>query len=181
MPMLDAYIPDRALTPSAERTLLGKLTDLLIEHEGVDPSNQTVRDMTWISVHRPETYVAGAPPKSPRYRFICQVPEGQYNDERRAALTAGIHQAVAEAEKGAWPRPEFRVAVFTCEVPDGWWGGAGGILRLGDIYELVWPLHPGMDGEARETAERVLAARARDNAEKLLAAAGEKAPLGASG
>jgi hypothetical protein len=36
-------------------------------------------------------------------RFICQVPEGQYDDERRAAVTAAMTQAVAEAEGGAWP------------------------------------------------------------------------------
>jgi hypothetical protein len=65
-------------------------------------------------------YVAGAPPKSPRYRFICQVPEGQYDDERRAAVTAAMTQAVAEAEGGAWPHPELRVCIFTCEVPEGW-------------------------------------------------------------
>ena len=121
-------------------------------------------------------YVAGAPPKAPRYRFVCQVPEGQYNDERRAAVTAAMTQAVAEAEDGAWRHPELRVCVFTCEVPDGWWGGAGRILRLADIYELVWPLKRGMDGQPRETAEQVLAARRRQDAEKLHAAAGDRTP-----
>jgi hypothetical protein len=62
--------------------------------------------------------VAGAQPKSPRYRFICQVPEGQFNDERRAAMTGALTQAVAEAEDGAYPHPEHRVCVFTLEVPD---------------------------------------------------------------
>jgi len=43
MPMLDAYIPEGALSPSAERELLAKITDLLLEHEGVDPSNERAR------------------------------------------------------------------------------------------------------------------------------------------
>jgi hypothetical protein len=60
MPMLDAYIPEAALSPSAERKLLAKLTDLLIEHEGVDASNQMARKMAWVFVHRPQVYVAGA-------------------------------------------------------------------------------------------------------------------------
>ena len=123
MPMLDAYIPEGALSPSAERDLLATITDLLLEHEGVNPSNERARPLAWVFVHRPQVYVAGLPPKSPRYRFICQVPEGQYDDERRAAVTAA---AVAEAEGGAWPHPELRVCVFTCEVPDGWWGGGEG-------------------------------------------------------
>ena len=40
MPMLDAYIAEGALSPSAERELLARVTDLLLEHEGVDPSNE---------------------------------------------------------------------------------------------------------------------------------------------
>jgi phenylpyruvate tautomerase PptA (4-oxalocrotonate tautomerase family) len=167
MPILDAYIPEGALSPGAERELLAKITNLLLEHEGVDPRNERARPLAWVFVHRPQVYVAGVPPKSPRYRFICQVPEGQYDDTRRAAVTAAMTQAVAEAEGGAWPHPELRVCVFTCEVPDGWWGGAGRILRLADIYEIAWPPKPGADGQPWETADRVLAARRRREAERL--------------
>jgi phenylpyruvate tautomerase PptA (4-oxalocrotonate tautomerase family) len=174
MPFLDAYIPEGALSPAAERELLARLTDLLLEYEGVDPSNENARHMTWVFVHRPEVFVAGARPKTPRYRFICQVPEGQYNDERRVAVTAEMTQAVVEAEAGAFPHAEFRVAVFTCEVPDGWWGGGGRIIRLPDIYQINWPPRPGMDGEPREAAAEVLAQRRREEAERILAAAGVK-------
>src|SRR6516165_1848715 len=118
MPMLDAYIPDGALSPNAERELVRKITDALLEHEGVDPANEAGRKLAWVFVHRPEVYVGGGPPKMPRYRFICQVPEGQYNDERRAAVTAAITRAVADAEDGACPHPELRVGVFALEVPD---------------------------------------------------------------
>jgi hypothetical protein len=53
MPLMDAYIPKDALSPTAERELLGRLTDLLLKHEGVDPSNHTGQHMAWIWVHRP--------------------------------------------------------------------------------------------------------------------------------
>jgi phenylpyruvate tautomerase PptA (4-oxalocrotonate tautomerase family) len=168
MPMLDAYIPDGALSPDAERELVRKITDALLEHEGVDPANERGRKLAWVFVHRPDVYVGGGPPRMPRYRFICQVPEGQYDDERRNAVTAAITQAVAEAEAGAWPHPEFRVCVFALEIPDGSWGGAGKIIRLPDIYEFVWPPTPGVDGEPRETAERVLAARRLQQRESLV-------------
>jgi hypothetical protein len=156
------------------------MTDLLLEHEGVDPANKSARHLAWIFVHRSQVYVAGAPPQSPRYLFRCQVPEGQYNDERRAAMTAAINQAVADAEDDAWPHPELRVCVFTFEVPDGTWGGGGRIIRLPDIYELVWPPMSGMDGGPRDTAEQVLAARRQEEAEKVLAAANERAHAGTS-
>jgi phenylpyruvate tautomerase PptA (4-oxalocrotonate tautomerase family) len=168
MPMCDAYIPEGALSSSAERKLLAKLSDLMLEHEGVDPTNEKSRPLSWVFVHRAAVYVAGAPPKSPRYRFICQVPEGQYNDQRRAAMTAAVTQAVVEAEDGAWPNPEIRVCVFTCEVPDGWWGGGGRILRLPDIAEL--------GGYGRDLGEQVLAACRQEQAKKLLAAAGDAPP-----
>lgn len=38
--MLDAYIPEGALSAEAEDRLLARLTDLLLQHEGVDPANQ---------------------------------------------------------------------------------------------------------------------------------------------
>jgi hypothetical protein len=61
MPMLDAYIPEGALSPSAERELVAKVTDLLLEHEGVDPSNERARPLAWVFVHRPQVYVARRP------------------------------------------------------------------------------------------------------------------------
>jgi hypothetical protein len=90
MPICDAYISEGALSPSAERELLGRITGLLLESEGADPANETARTLAWVFVHRHQMYVADAPAKQPRYRFVCQVPEGQYNDERRAAVTAAI-------------------------------------------------------------------------------------------
>jgi hypothetical protein len=57
MPILDAYIPEGALSPGAERELLAKITDLLLEHEGVDPRNERARPLAWVFVHRPQVYV----------------------------------------------------------------------------------------------------------------------------
>ena len=156
MPQLDAYIPAGALTPDAEADLMAKVTDLLIRHEGADPTNETVRSIAWVFVHRPETvYVGGRPAAAPRYRFVASVPEGQFNEERRQAMTAEITDAVLDAEQGAHPRDPMRVWVFTLEVPDGAWGGGGRVVTLADIAGLALG-----DAEAgREYAERVFAER----------------------
>jgi phenylpyruvate tautomerase PptA (4-oxalocrotonate tautomerase family) len=172
MPMMDAYIPKDALSTEAERGLLKKATDLLLEHEGADPTNQAAQSIAWIFVHRPEMYVGGAPAEEPHYRFVCQVPEGQYDDQRRAAVTAALTEAVVEAEAGQWPNPEFRTWVFTHEIPDGNWGGLGQIFRLPDIAGFV-----GGD-DARERAVERLAARRRQEAEAILGAAGVSAGAG---
>ena len=134
MPMLDAFIPTGALAPEAEKSLLSELTDVLITHEGADPSNENVRSIAWVFLHRPETVlVGGSEPKAPRYRFITSVPEGQFDPERRQAMVESITAAVLDAEDGRYDRDASRVWVFTPEVPDGTWGGAGQIVTLADI------------------------------------------------
>jgi phenylpyruvate tautomerase PptA (4-oxalocrotonate tautomerase family) len=169
MPMCDAYIPKDALPADAERELLSRVTDLLLEHEGVDPTNEAARSIAWLFVHRHEMFVAGAPADGPHYKFVCQVPEGQYDDERRAAVTADITQAVVEAEAGKWPNPEFRVWVFSFEIPDGTWGGIGKIFRLPDIAGFA------AGPQASADAHERLAIRRREEAERILQAAGVEA------
>jgi phenylpyruvate tautomerase PptA (4-oxalocrotonate tautomerase family) len=159
MPQLDAFIPAGALSSDAEQDLIAKLTDLLIRHEGADPTNEMVRSIAWVFVNRPETvYVGGAPADAPRYRFIASVPEGQFNAERRQALTAEITDAVLDAEQGAYPRDPMRVWVFTLEVPEGTWGGAGRVVGLADIAGLAL----GDADAGREYADRVFAERSRE-------------------
>jgi hypothetical protein len=124
MPMLDAYIPEGALSPSAESELLATITDLLLEHEGVDSSNERARPLAWVFVHRPQVYVAGAPPKAPRYRFICTL---------KPSITTSVVPRWPRRRHRPWPRqrvapgrsPSCALCVFTCEVPEGWSGGAG--------------------------------------------------------
>lgn len=156
MPMLDAYIPECALPAEAEQRLISRLTDLLLEHEGADPHNPTARSLAWVFVHRPAAvYVAGEPASAPRYRFVASVPEGQYDDERRAAIVADVTAAVLDAEDGAHARDPQRVWVFANEIPDGNWGGGGRVMRLGDIVGHVI----GDADAGRRYAEERLAAR----------------------
>jgi len=138
MPMLDAYIPEGALPAEAERQLISRLTDRLLEHEGADPRNPVARSLAWVFVHRPASvYVAGEPAAAPRYRFIASVPEGQYDDERRAAIVAAVTDAVLDAEDGTHPRDPQRVSVFANEIPEGTWGAGGQVMRLADIVGHV--------------------------------------------
>jgi phenylpyruvate tautomerase PptA (4-oxalocrotonate tautomerase family) len=138
MPMLDALIPEAALPAAAEQALIARLTDLLLEHEGADPRNPAARSLAWVFLHRPAAvYTAGAPATTPRYRFVASVPEGQYDDERRAAIVAAVTEAVLDAEDGAYPRDPQRVWVFANEIPEGNWGGGGRVMRLADIVGHV--------------------------------------------
>jgi phenylpyruvate tautomerase PptA (4-oxalocrotonate tautomerase family) len=165
MPMLDAFIPERALAPDAEATLLRELTDILMRHEGVDPSNKKARAVSLVFVHRPTIYVAGAPASSPRYRFIPSVMEGLYDDARRAAIVHDVTAAVARAEGSSFEDVAPRVWVFPTEVPDGRWGGRGVIRRLPEFLRYV------MDEEAANQGARRLIERRRREAEAIVRAA----------
>ncbi|OBA72066.1 hypothetical protein A5641_09030 [Mycobacterium sp. 1554424.7] len=156
MPMLDAYIPEGALPAEAEKALLATLTDVLLEHERVDPANPAARALAKVWLHRPAAMLhAGAEPTVPHYRVIASVPEGQFDDERRASMVAAVTKAILDAEGGRYDSDPLRIWVFANEIPDGTWGGGGGIARLADIAGIVM----GDREQGRAYAERRLAGR----------------------
>jgi phenylpyruvate tautomerase PptA (4-oxalocrotonate tautomerase family) len=163
MPMLDAYIPEGALTGEAEEQLLAQLTDLLLRHEGADPSSPQARSLAWVFLHRPESvFVAGARAQAPRYKFIASVPEGLYTPERRQAMVEAVTTAALDAEQGRHPRDPMRVWVFANEIPERTWGGGGRIVGLADIAGFVRG-----EKEGAVYARAVLSQRRRETLEKL--------------
>ena len=157
MPMLDVYIPEDALSAEVEDRLVARLTDLLLTHEGVNPTNARARELAWVWVHRPaRVFVGGTPADRPRHKLVPQVPEGQYDDQRRAAILADATEALLDAEQqmGRTRDPNI-VWVFPTEVPEGTWGAAGQIVRLGDIAARVL----GSPEKGQSYAQAVLAAR----------------------
>lgn len=145
MPMIDAFIPENALTPDAEHELFSTVTDLVVKHEIGNPANEQAnergRNAAWLFVHRPTLFVAGAPASTPRYRFIVSVPEGQFDVERRQAITAEITAAVATAENCPFDDVSGRVWVITAEIPDGAWGARGRVVHLPEILSAFYGEH----------------------------------------
>ena len=131
--MLDVHIPDGALRPEAEAALVERLTEILIRHEGFDPTDPAARAVSWVFVHHPTVYVAGRPADTPRYKVVPSVPEGQLDAAGRAGVVREVTEAVLAAEQGRWPRDPNRVWVFPTEIPDGHWGGGGEIRPLAAI------------------------------------------------
>jgi phenylpyruvate tautomerase PptA (4-oxalocrotonate tautomerase family) len=173
MPMIDALIPEGALTPEAETRLLKEMTDILLRAEGFDPSNEIAQSVSLIFLHRPAAiYVAGVRSASPRYRIIPSVPEGQYTDESRKMLVKELTEALVRAEGGTFEDVAPRVWIFPTEVPDGQWGGRGVIRHLPDIQAYIAGEH-----ERKVGVER-LARRRRTKAQEVLEAALDAARLG---
>ena len=138
MPMLDVTIAEGALSAEAEQQLLARLTDVLLEHEGADPTDPKARSIAWVILHRPAAiFVAGIPEQEPHYRVVASVPEGQLDDVRRQAMVAAVTEAVLDAEAGVRPRDPNRVWVFPTQVPEGTWGAGGRVVGLEDIAAFV--------------------------------------------
>ena len=140
MPMLDAYIPDGALDPDAEKQLMGTLTNTLLKWEGADPDDERARSIGWVFLHRPAAvYVGGelAADDQPRYRIVASVPEGQLDNERRRGMVAEITQNVLHAQPADREPDPFRVWVFANQIAEGSWGGAGQVFGLADIAGFV--------------------------------------------
>ncbi|MQY27293.1 Tautomerase enzyme [Nocardia aurantia] len=138
MPMLDVHLPEGAITAGAEAALVERLTEILIRAEGFDPADPVTRAASWVFVHRPAAvYVGGPRADAPRYKVVATVPEGQLPAAARAEVVAEVTAAVLDAEAGAWPRDPGRVWVFPTEIPDGSWGGHGGIRPLAVILERL--------------------------------------------
>ena len=164
MPMLDAYIPEGGAAPEAEQKLLSRCTDLLLEHEGADPTNEAVRSIAWVFVHRHEM-------RGRRARQGAALPlrvPGAGGAVRRGSPRRrhkAMTEALVEAEGGRYPNPEARVGVHV--------RGAGGHLGrvrprrgLGDIAEFA-------AGEAgRAYGEQRIADRRREEAQAIVEAAG---------
>jgi phenylpyruvate tautomerase PptA (4-oxalocrotonate tautomerase family) len=165
MPMLDVFIPDGAIKPEAEQTLIKRLSDMLLEHEGARSDNERAQSVAWVFLHHAKVFVGGQPAPAPYYRVAGWVPEGQYDEERRRLMTEDTTDAILDAEDGAWPRDPRRVWVFTEEVPDGTWGWDSRVVRLGDIAGFI------LDDNERghSYAETRLAERRRARSEEYAA------------
>ncbi len=148
--MIDAFVPEGALTADAEQTLYRDVTDVVLEHEFGDVTNERARSSSWLFAHRPRVFVGGSPAPEPRYRFVVSLPEGLFDDARRRAIVEGITAAVARAEGSPVDGVRGRVWVLAVDVPDGAWGSRGQIVRLPDILGYL------LGDAGRELAQRRL-------------------------
>lgn len=162
MPMLDVYIPEQALPAEAETQLLRQLAEILIEHEGADPTDPVARSLAKVWLHRPAAMLhAGKTPSAPHYKVIASVPQGQLDDARTASAFAAITDAILAAEDGRYDQDPLRIWVIGNEIPDGNWGAGGRVVRLADIAAAVLrdPVKGREYAEQRLAGQQVMMAR----------------------
>jgi hypothetical protein len=117
MPIMDAFIPEGALTPSAEGRLMKELTDILVSLEGIEPENEQAREATVIFVHRPTVLAAAAPVRLPRYRFVPSLAKERDDHDALRLVEKAVIEAVARAEGTSFESARGRVWLSPWEIP----------------------------------------------------------------
>ncbi|WP_433566638.1 hypothetical protein ACQP1O_16400 [Nocardia sp. CA-151230] len=158
MPMLDVYIPEGTFAADREAALMNQITEILIRHEGFDPSDPVTRSASWVFLHRPAAvYVGGERAGAPYYKVVPSVPEGQLDEAKRIGVIGEVTEAILDAEAGAWPRDPGRIWVFPTDIPEGHWGGFGEVRSLQRILARL--TRDDDERAARLAAQRIAASR----------------------
>jgi phenylpyruvate tautomerase PptA (4-oxalocrotonate tautomerase family) len=152
MPMMDLTYPEGALSPEARAQVVERLTEALLRHEGA-PINRMTRGLTWVYLHElpgDAVNVGGRPVARPSYRLEVTVPEGTLlqgpgliGATARRNLVREATEIVLAGERTEYSTAEaLRVYVLVREIEDGYWGGAGTIVRMEDLVTLANPDNP---------------------------------------
>lgn len=160
MPMIDLTYPAGALDDHARADAVDRLTSALLKCEGA-PDNDYTRAMCWTFLHElpPEqAYVGGRQAEQPIYRLVMTVPEGTLlqgpgpvGTYSRDSLVREVTEILLDAERTPYSdAAAARVYCIVNEVADGYWGGAGETMRIGDIAATA-----NDDGPRTARAERV--------------------------
>lgn len=148
--MVDLTLPAGALDRDLEAHLVARLTETLLELQGIDPTDPVHLGLSWTYVHRPESvYVAGMAERAPHFRVEVTTPVGQLDDDDREAMTLAITEIVMEIESEVRDPDARRIWVLFHEVADGRWGAVGRVFRTADLEAI---------GAGRPTRLRPLAA-----------------------
>ena len=136
MPKLDLTVSHAALTPDAQRDLPRQLAAVMLKWEGA-PDSRYARSIAWVHVHE---LAAGAahdgdgPTDRPHLILEATVPAGVLSERRRAGLIAEATETIRVA---AGLADSDSIWVLVHEVPDGYWGAAGEVVRLESLRAAV--------------------------------------------
>lgn len=141
MPIIDLTIAEGTLSAEARERLLGNVSRIAIEYEGLAGSEFAER-FTWVYTQELPNervrQVPGPPPK-PLYRFAFTTLEGLLDDEAKKRLGQDVARAVYEVEGTAWDEEEAynRVWVFFDDYRQGDWIVGGRVNAIHALRERV--------------------------------------------
>ncbi len=130
MPNVNVRLPQGALTSEQQDALGASLTHAVHEAEGI-PSEAGALTWVWIEeVSR--VFIGGAPTTLLPVVVEMWSPHGVLDATRRAVAARRIHEAVASVLGD-----RARTSCLLLEVPEGHWGGQGGIWGVREIAQVA--------------------------------------------
>ena len=134
MPLIDLELPAGAV-PAGAGVLVEELTASLLRARGV-PDTPAAREQVWTYLRPGALYVGGVPAAEPRYVVRVAVVQGGVAERAREEMVAEMTASVVRHTDLDESRAD-RVWVLLEEVPDGFWGAGGRIVRLADSQAIL--------------------------------------------
>jgi phenylpyruvate tautomerase PptA (4-oxalocrotonate tautomerase family) len=144
MPNIILKTPRGAFTRAARDSLAQAVTEVArVVEQGGDAPTQAA--LTWVLIeeYEPGAFYAGG--HDPLSRIIPVVvffhyPQGVLDDAARAEAVRALQYVISAAKASDDPR-QVMTSVIMSEVPDGTWGGNGGVWRLPDLARVAGYKH----------------------------------------
>jgi phenylpyruvate tautomerase PptA (4-oxalocrotonate tautomerase family) len=156
MPKVDVTIPEGQLSDDARTELPEQLAAALLRWEGA-PDTEFFRSISWAHLHELPAAAIRTPDgeASPHAVIDVTVPQGALSERRRAGVVEEMTKIVLDATGWQSDDSHLRVWVLVHEVPDGFWGAGGQIIRFEQLRAAAKAESEGGDGtSAVKGAER---------------------------
>ncbi|GIJ50664.1 hypothetical protein Val02_75500 [Virgisporangium aliadipatigenens] len=138
MPRLDLTISHGALSADAKRTLPARLSACILRWEGA-PDTAFTRSISWTHVHElaeGATHDADGPTDAPHFILDVHIPAGALSQRRRGELIREATELIRDAA-GLDTKGADQIWVLVHEVPEGFWGSAGQVVRFAELRAAV--------------------------------------------
>src|SRR5258705_911630 len=131
MPRIDVTFTAGAIAAETRHELAPRIAEAMLRWEGA-PDAPFFRAIAWVHFHELDeggAYTADGPAEQSQLIVDVTVPTGALSERRRAGLIDELTSLVRDAA-GLSQEDALRVWVIVHEVPDGFWGAAGNIVRF---------------------------------------------------
>jgi phenylpyruvate tautomerase PptA (4-oxalocrotonate tautomerase family) len=138
MPRIDVTFTAGAIAADSRTELAPRIAEAMLRWEGA-PDAPFFREIAWVHFHELDeggAYTADGPAQDSQFIVDVMIPVGALSDRRRAGLVEELSALVSEAA-GLGDADALRVWVIVHEVPDGFWGAGGQIVRFEQLRQAA--------------------------------------------
>ena len=138
MHRIDVTFTAGAIAADSQRELAPRIAEAMLRWEGA-PDAPFFRAIAWVHFHelmQGGAYTGDGPAEDSQFIVDVMIPVGALSDRRRAGLVEELSALVSEAA-GLGEEDALRVWVIVHEIPDGFWGAGGRIVRFEQLRDAA--------------------------------------------